>query len=517
MAAAVNFNEFARLRLQNRLDASRTQSARNRLGQFATPAALATEMMEYAKTLTPPNAKVRFLDPAFGTGSFYSALLSTFSSPSIDKALGYEIDEAYGQGAIRLWADTDLRLTIADFTTTVPPEFDRDKANLVICNPPYVRHHHLKYEEKARLRLRAEESSRVRLNGLSGLYCYFLCIAHQWMADDAIAGWLIPSEFMYVNYGQAVRNYLLNCVKLVRIHRFDPYDIQFDDALVSSVLVWFRKAKPPPGHAVKFSYGGSLTNPQATKIIPVERLYGLTKWNTTIEQPEPSVSVFRKATLSNLFEIKRGLATGANGFFILTQQQALFYQLPHKFLTPILPSPKHLPGNEIEADSAGCPKLQSKLFLLSCNLPDKEVSDNYPALWKYLQRGIELGVSERYLCKRRDPWYAQEHRPAPPLLCTYMGRQGIKGKNPFRFVLNHSCATVANVYLALYPKPHLAEILKSKPELLRAVWQALNEISSEMLKGEGRVYGGGLYKMEPAELGNVPADNVIAALQESLD
>ncbi len=65
------------------------------------------------------------------------------------------------------------------------------------------------------------------------------------MTDGGIAGWLIPSEFMDVNYGQAVKRYLLNHVTLLQIHRFDPNDVQFADALVSSAVVWFRKTPPP--------------------------------------------------------------------------------------------------------------------------------------------------------------------------------------------------------------------------------------------------------------------------------
>ncbi|MGH3090493.1 MAG: hypothetical protein ACRDSJ_24705, partial [Rubrobacteraceae bacterium] len=47
---------------------------------------------------------------------------------------------------------------------------------------------------------------------------------------------------------------------------------------------------------------------------------------------------------------------------------------------------------------------------------------------------------------------------------------------------------------------------------LRKAWLALNSITSETLSSEGRVYGGGLHKVEPKELGNVPADAVLAAI-----
>lgn len=54
--------------------------------------------------------------------------------------------------------------------------------------------------------------------------------------------------------------------------------------------------------------------------------------------------------------------------------------------------------------------------------------------------------------------------------------------------------------------------LEGNTDLGRKVWEFLNDIPVETLLGEGRVYGGGLYKMEPKELANVPADAIAALL-----
>ncbi len=67
--------ESSRLELQERLDAVKSQAERNRLGQFATPPELASEIISYADSLLPQRSKIHFLEPGFGTGPFYSALL----------------------------------------------------------------------------------------------------------------------------------------------------------------------------------------------------------------------------------------------------------------------------------------------------------------------------------------------------------------------------------------------------------------------------------------------------------
>jgi hypothetical protein len=63
---------------------------------------LAQDILNYARTLLPSKKAINFLDPAIGTGSFYSALLKTFPKTSIKHASGYEIDPHYGEPSIEL-------------------------------------------------------------------------------------------------------------------------------------------------------------------------------------------------------------------------------------------------------------------------------------------------------------------------------------------------------------------------------------------------------------------------------
>jgi len=503
--------ESTRLDLQAALDSAKTREERNRLGQFATPTELAREMLVYARTVLDDEAPVRFLDPAFGTGSFYSALLELFPCERIADAAGFEIDPHYGAPAAALWENTGLRLRLEDFTFATPPATDAERHNLVICNPPYVRHHHLDPADKARLRVLSERASGVRIGGLAGLYCHFLALAHTWMADDALAGWLIPSEFMDVGYGEAVKQYLLDRVTLLHIHRFDPDATQFKDALVSSSVVWFRNRKPAVDDQVRFTFGGTLTEPKHSKAVSASVLRTSPKW-TRYPLNGDAQSDVQNPTLGDLFTVKRGLATGDNEFFILRRDEIKQRGLPMECFRPVLPSPRNLNVDVIESDDAGNPRLDPPLFLLNCRLPEEVVCERFPSLWDYLQEGRSRGIHERYLCRHRAPWYAQEDRPPSPFLCTYMGRKNGRSAKPFRFILNRSQATVTNVYLVLYPKPWLVRELDAMPHLARTIWRTLNDITSDVLTMNGRVYGGGLHKLEPKELMGVGAGTILANL-----
>lgn len=61
------------------------------------------------------------------------------------------------------------------------------------------------------------------------------------LKEDGVGSWLIPSELFSVNYGAPIRRFLTQSVSLERIHFFDPENLQFDDALVTSCVAIIRK------------------------------------------------------------------------------------------------------------------------------------------------------------------------------------------------------------------------------------------------------------------------------------
>ncbi|HSL82907.1 MAG TPA: N-6 DNA methylase [Thermoanaerobaculia bacterium] len=492
------------------------------MGQFATPAPLAREVVRLGAGQLTGCGAIRFLDPALGSGAFFSALSRELRPPKIEKALGVELDPEIARLAEKLWSPFGLEVREADFTALEVPTSQAEKFDLVVCNPPYVRHHHLSKKAKDRRRSMTRRAIGLDPGGLAGLYCYILLLAHAWMKSEGLGVWLIPSEFQEVRYGQAIRGYMTDKVRVHRVHRFEAQDGQFEDALVTSSVVLLQNVRPRSDDSVLLTEGGTLERPACSREVAVAELQKSPKWTPLFREPERRRRRRTPALLrlGTLFEIKRGVATGANSFFVLERDRATReLKLPQALLRPVLPSPRWLEDSRILADSDGWPRLDTQLALLSCELPRPQIASQYPSLESYLRSGEQDGIPSRYLCRNRSPWYRQEDRPPPPILCSYMGR-GSAARAPFRFFRNESKAIATNVYLHLYPRPGLASLVERKPCLLDELVGLLQATSTRVLVETGRSYGGGLRKMEPRELSDLPIDleeGSLSGVHESLE
>lgn len=493
-----------REKLQKELDSQKTDLSRNQMGQYATPTAFSDGVVKLGLSYLETD-KIRFIDPAFGLGAFYDSLerVAPNLQKSISSATGIEIDKHYFEPSAKLWEESLIDVINDDFTKIKAPNIDAERYNLMVCNPPYVRHHHIKSEEKQRLQRLVYARLGIKPSQLMGLYGYFILLSHQWLNKNGIGVWLVPTEFLDVNYGLAIKYYLANHTSILKVHTFKAEDTQFSDALVTSTVVVFQNAKPDERHTVVFAKGGSLDSPNEEAKIGQAQLDPSQKWSKLAS----GVLVQKEARLrfGDVFEIKRGIATGSNSFFVISKTKAKQRKIPSEFLRPILPSSRYVDNLVIESQDDGSPVGEKELFLFNCSLPEDILRRDYPDVHAYIEEGRQRGVHEGYICKNRRPWYKQEQRKSPDLFVSYMGRSRA-GKSPFRFFINRSKAIATNGYLMIYIKPEYKSLLEDESNgNLQSLVRCLTE---EVLINGGRSYGGGLHKLEPSELANIPLQDI---------
>lgn len=497
--------ESRRSEVQAVIDGRKSIESRRKMGQFSTPGRLANQIVsETLSYFAKSDGRLRVLEPSMGTGAFVSAVLKAFSA-RVKDIRGYELDEDFFRAAVDLWKGLNVDARRGDFTQMEPERvFD-----LVVANPPYVRHHALTSEEKKRLQGLVKKCTGIEISGLAGLYCHFLLLSQSWMARNGIGVWLIPSEWMSVNYGGAIRKFLASNVTLLRVHRFDADDVRFSDALVSSCVVWFKNTPSSATTEAAFTFGSNLKEPTRIERIKSSSLRESGKW-PPIGKGDDQHGKWR---IGDFFDIRRGVVTGDNSFFVMSEVTAKEKGIPKRYLRPILPSPRNLPVNHVTADEDGMPSNVERRYLLDCS--GHAISELPPKVRGYLESGLKTTALKK-LCASRDVWYEQEKRDVTPFLCSYMGR-GAEDSAPVRFVLNDTRAIVSNSFLMMYPKHDLARVLQSNPSLAETVWSFLIRIPREAIVSAGRSYGGGLQKVEPRELASVTCDELHAWMMTHVD
>lgn len=486
---------FARVTVPTRKKFSRLPGQASDYEIHLTPPELAQSIAAYAcKFLDRADQNnINFGDPAVGTGAFYGALLSVKDRSSIDSAIGIDISPRQVEAARLRWNSKDMKVIEADYLHMG----DIPQRNLILANPPYLRHQGIDPDYKKELRIRASLDMGMRISGLSGQYVYFILLSHKWMSPGAIAAWLIPSEFMQTGYGKALRHYLSRTVKLIRIHQFSSDAPQFENAETLPCIIVFKNVAPLDLPSAKFTFGGTLENPTSSQDVIVGNLDSEQKWHI-----KPKNIAHRDESgvrLGDLFAVRRGIATGANQFFVLDRNVAKELGIPKKALRPILPKAMSLSSDVVEQERDGYPQVARQLCVIDTDMAEDEIKNKYPEFAEYLKKGAQEGVKNGHLVGRRVPWYRQERRDPAPFLCTYMGKA--HGDKPaIRFIWNKSAAIVTNTYLMLYPHASVRRLMDENNEVTSKLFDILKRSTWEAMAEFSRLHAGGLSKIEPREL-----------------
>jgi len=463
-----------------------TISHRKKFAQFFTPLEIAQIM---AGWILGNKETKSILEPAFGLGIFSRILLR--ENPTL-QIKAFEIDPIIFNSAKEVLKDwqTNIDLQLVDY---IYNDWDK-KYNGIICNPPYLKFHD--YSNKEAL-LKFEQETTFKLNGFSNLYVIFLLKSLFQLEKNGRMAYIIPSEFQNSDYGERVKEFILNHGSLRYVININSKEKTFDDAITTACILLFSNDENH--NDVEFinidninnikdiisvisnyplkCFGDELIN---VRTIPQAELNANIKWKNYSQEPKSQL-YSNLVPFSKYGKVSRGIATGSNDFFTMNATKVKKFNINQQYLSPCICKSINMKSSFFTQDIFDSLLENNKpVYLL--NITDEED----PNIKKYLDIGVSQGVSKKYLTSKRTPWYAIEKRLPSPIWVSVFNRSGLK------FIKNEIQARNLTTYHCLYNNHIISD------DLLFAY--LITDTAKDLLEENSREYGNGLQKFEPNDI-----------------
>lgn len=446
---------------------------RKKFAQFFTPPAIARFMLGW---LVEGN-KRNILEPAFGLGVFSDILLDIDYDVNIT---AYEVDSTiFRFSSEYFFGNKRLKIIQKSYLDTE----NSQKYDGIICNPPYLKFHD--YDNLNEIQ-KIERIFNTKLNKMTNLYSLFLLKSISELSPGGRLAYIVPSEFLNSNYGQQIKKILVESGMLRHIFVLDSTVSFFDDATTTATILFLENSSSLDN--VSFYNLQSLKELQNDykSLVPCgqysnNELDYQRKWKSYYQSQNEDK--YKNLVSFNKFaKVKRGIATGANDYFVFNSSKAQQYGIAKEFLLPVLTKSALATSsfftkkdfNELVNDDRGA-------FLLNANQVTQSNS-----VKNYLQKGIEEGIHHRHLTSKRKPWYGLERREVAPILVSVFNRGGLK------FVRNDAGVLNLTSFHCIYVNANIDH------DVVFAY--LLTDTAKEIFLDSSREYGNGLKKFEPNDL-----------------
>lgn len=473
---------FLQANPESELERINSREHRYKIGQFFTPDAIADLMADAVRATKPETV----LDPGVGGGVLLRALEGDA------RLFGLDIDSA----AVELAANSirgEHEIMVGDFLDADAWPLSEQTFDAIVANPPYVRHHNLSADHKLLARHYSAKFG-LKVSSLSGSYVYFLLEAILRLNNGGRLAFITPTEFLDVRYGRALKEALLQRCEINEIIVLEMDELAFEGVLTTSAITIATRIDTPSRRVrlVEGKLNGSVER-GSDVVLQATAATSALPWSPLLPSRAKRIAPLLKGRTAKLHEycrVRRGIATGDNSFFTMTQTDVELWGIEEEFLVPVVVGSRDLPQTgPLDAafhssradDGARC-----RLFF--CHWPIESLTGTNAL--RYIEYGFELGLDKRFNCRVRNPWYAVEPVPPADFFTTYMSR------NHARIIRNEVGARCMTSLLNVWALPGI------DPDSLR---QSLEDPeNAQVLREFGRTYGGGLGKIEPGDLLTLP-------------
>jgi adenine-specific DNA-methyltransferase len=411
------------------------------------------------------------------------------------------------------------QLIEGDFFSTDLSCWGGRRFDAIVGNPPYVRHHLLGAQSKRLAQVHARRVG-ITLSERADCWAYFCAALLDYLEPQGRLAILLPGAVLHADYALPLLHALSEArgrTRLIRIQRR-----MFDDTVERTVVLLIDGRRRQPGvdyrevddlpelqrvlgesPGSRRGWRSSAAVAPETSSSPAMRVRTRLRWFVSQEVGAAWASATalpEVRCLGDIAQIRIGVVTGANKFFVLDGARARELRGRGQRIRtlPVISRGGWLRGVRWTArDQDACADRPSHLLVVE---PTARLT---AALRAHIEGGQRLGLHERGHCAARDVWYSLDDWRAPDLFLPYMGASAP------RLVINQAGATCTNAV----HRVALTTDQVSAGALAAASWTSLYRLSAELF---GRSYGAGILKLELGEAAQLRIAVVPGAARHAL-
>ena len=391
-------------------------------GQFATPLQLCRHML--SSVIQSPSDRV--LDPALGDGLFLREALKQ----------GHRPHNLYG-----IEADAEINIDLPETTNVYRGSFlesalpyEANFFDVVIGNPPYIRHELLESPLKQQIQLL---NASAKLPNTLDMYLWFFVKAWELLKPGGRLCFVSSNSWLYTQGGQQFTQWLARHYRIISLSE-STCERWFDDAAIHGVVTILEKRThvlenptDDPEHRIQsIQLNTPLNHPrQSTRVRSFpQSVLGQQKLSFWLQSPDflnpwLAQSPEKWVQLSNIGQVRYPVKTGINAFFYVDAETIARFGIEPEFLIPAVKSSRSVTRYTVSANE--CP-----YFLFSCMLsPQELIQQGKTGALNYIQWGETQSAPPRQKrqqatrwpqiasVRNRPHWYQIAPLPTADILC----------------------------------------------------------------------------------------------------
>lgn len=483
-------------------------SKKRELGAYYTPPELSQVLTDWAIM----HSDEEILEPSFGGCGFFDSSIKTLrrlgcNSPEkqlhgvdIDKHAFSILSEKFGH-----MIDTSKRFIQKDFIAVQSSDFLVSQFDVVLGNPPYVSMHNMtkKQRDTCELVLRDSPFSGPTIGSNASLWAFFLLHSLSFIKQGGRVAWVLPSSLLHADYAKKLLEIHCRHFQNTKVLKLAERFFKEEGAKETSVILIAEGFSAEPIEDTLFSVA-SVDNVVELKLAIESELqateFGVNGYKLDLISKEAKEAYFELTDseaakpLGHFADIKIGMVTGANKYFILDKKTVEKFGLPENVLQPAIGKFSLFSG--ITHDMRKHKKLQRDGYRAYLVCPTEDhMQDSDNTVSSYLN---QITLQEREANKtfaKRPHWFAPGYGIDGIIADCFLSYMIHLGP---RMVVNLAKLNCTNsIHKVLFREKTSSRVKQAFATTLLSTY---SQFSAEI---EGRAYSSGVLKIEPTAGKNI--------------